>query len=129
MTVKQDTRSIIEAHWASANARQWAAFGELLHPDLRYEVPQTREYIEGGAGYLEMFRTWPGAWTAVVKQLVCDGATAVCIIDFVVPGEDTMTGISVFEVSDGLLLKVTDYWPAPYEPPPRQTPHMKRNPA
>ena len=123
----QATQSLIQAHWTSANARDWAAFAQLLHPHLRYEVPQTREYIDGATGYLEMFRTWPGDWTARVKHLVCDEAKAVCVIDFIAPGEAAATGISIFEVTGGLLSKVTDYWPEPYEPPPRQTLHLKRS--
>jgi hypothetical protein len=123
-----DARATVEAHWKTANAQDWPAFAKLLHPALRYEVPQTREYISGGEGYLEMFRTWPGPWTAHVTHLVCEQGKAICVIDFVVGGE-TMTGLSIFEVSAGLICQVTDYWPAPYEPPPRHTAHMKRRSA
>ena len=123
-----NTRDTVESHWRLANARDWVAFGELLGPGLRYEAPQTREYIDGGAGYLDMFATWPGNWRAVVKQLVADGRTAVSIIDFKVQGE-TMTGISIFDVQDGKIVRVTDYWPEPYEPPPRISSQMKRHPA
>lgn len=122
------TRTLIQRHWALANARDWDAFADLLHPGLRYEVPQTREYIESGAGYLEMFRTWPGAWTAQIRELVCEAGRAVCIIDFLVDGE-TMTGISVFGLDGERIASVTDYWPAPYEPPARVTPVLKRRPA
>jgi hypothetical protein len=97
------------------------------HPALLYEVPQTREYVEGGHGYLEMFSTWPGDWKASIKHLVCEESKAVCVIDFAV-GAESMTGISIFEVNDGVIAGVTDYWPEPYEPPPRATPLMKRRP-
>jgi len=123
-----DTRALIQRHWALANARQWDEFARLLAPDLQYDVPQTREYIESGPGYLEMFRTWPGDWRATVTQLVCDGDKAVCVIDFDVDAQ-RMTGISVFELRAGLVARVTDYWPEPYEPPPRATPVLKRRPA
>ncbi len=126
--MSETTRDLILRHWRLANARQWDAFETLLAPDLGYEVPQTREYIDSGPGYSEMFRTWPGDWTATVQHLVCDGDKAVCVIDFAVAGA-TMTGISIFERRGGLIVKVTDYWPEPYEPPPRQTAHMKRRPA
>jgi len=53
-------RTSIEAHWNLSNTRSWDQFAALLHPDLRYECPQTREYIDGALGYLELFRTWPG---------------------------------------------------------------------
>jgi hypothetical protein len=119
------TRSLIQKHWDTANVRQWSEFKALLHPHLRYEVPQTREYAESGEGYFELFRTWPGHWQASIKHLVCEANKAVCVIDFAV-GSKVMTGISIFELSDGKIAKVTDYWPDPYDPPPRQTPHLKR---
>ncbi len=125
--MSNQTRSVIETHWALANARRWEEFAQLLHSDLRYEVPQTREHIESGQGYLEMFRTWPGDWRATVKQLVCEAATAVCVIDFEVDGE-IMIGISVFKLDGDQIVGVTDYWPAPYEPPPRATPYLQRDP-
>ena len=121
------TRSLILQHWELANERRWSEFSLLLHPELLYEVPQTREYIESGAGYLEMFSTWPGDWVAKIKHLVCAESKAICIIDFVV-GAETMTGISIFELSGEVISRVTDFWPEPYEPPPRSTPHMKRRP-
>ena len=119
------TRTIIERHWALANARDWDGFARLLSPNLRYDVPQTREYIETGEGYLDMFRTWPGEWTARVKNLACEGDEAICIIDFVV-GDQTVTGISVFRIAQAKIVAVTDYWPDPYDPPPRLSAHMRR---
>lgn len=125
--MSEQTRAIILRHWELANARRWKEFQQLLHTDLRYEVPQTREYVESGAGYLEMFSTWPGAWEARIQHLVCEPCKAICVIEFVVNSE-TMTGISIFELSADLITRVTDYWPDPYEPPPRHTAHMRRRP-
>jgi hypothetical protein len=125
--MSEQTRALIQAHWNLANARDWTKFAQLLHPALLYEAPQTREYIEGGHGYLDMFSTWPGDWRASIRQLICDESKAISIIDFVV-GTEVMTGISIFELSNGLISKVTDYWPESYEPPARVSPHMKRRP-
>jgi hypothetical protein len=120
------TRDVIETHWRSANARDWARFELLLDArDFFYDVPQTRECVRSAAAYLEMFRTWPGDWLATVRLLVCEADKAVCVIDFTVGGE-VMTGISIFELTDGRIRRVTDYWPSPYEPPPRATPLMVR---
>lgn len=120
------TREVIEAHWDRSNAKEWVEFAKLLHPDLRYEVPQTGEYIESSEGYLEMFQTWPGDWTVNIKNLVCEKNQAICVVNFFV-GNEVMTGISIFEVAEGLILRVTDYWPQSYEPPTRETKHMKRH--
>lgn len=118
-------RTLIDAHWYAANTRDWPAFAALLHEHLRYDVPQTREYIDGRDGYLALFQTWPGNWRARITQLVCDESRGVCVIAFD-DGSGPETGITVFETADGLISRVTDYWPAPYEPPPRTTPHMQR---
>jgi predicted ester cyclase len=120
------TREIIEAHWRSANGRDWDTFAALLDPDLVYEVPQTRERARGAAGYRDVFCTWPGDWRADIQELVCEPTAAVCRVDFVVDGT-TMTGISFFRLSAaGLITRVTDYWPEPYEPPPRASRFMER---
>jgi hypothetical protein len=121
-----NTQEIIELHWSSANARDWTTFGGLIAPELLYEAPQSRERIRSGEGYLDMFRTWPGNWKADIKQLVCQPGAAVSRIEFIV-GHETMTGITFFELTpDGLICKVTDYWPETYEPQPRVTKYMER---
>ncbi len=53
--MSEQTRALIQKHWDLANGRQWAEFRTLLADDLAYEVPQTREYIDSGQGYFEMF--------------------------------------------------------------------------
>ena len=64
-----DTAEIVRRYWALANARAWDEFATLLAPAMRYEVPQTREFAEGAAAYLELFRTWPGDWRAEVDRV------------------------------------------------------------
>lgn len=119
--------TLISAHWNLANDRNWDEFAALLHPNLKYEVPQTREYISSSEGYLDMFQTWPGDWQASIQHLVCDEAKAVSVIEFKV-GAEVMTGITVFGIADDKIISVIDYWPEAYEPPPRVSPFLKRHP-
>jgi SnoaL-like domain len=120
------TRSVVEQHWTLANARDWAAFAALLDPDLYYEAPLSREFLRSAAGYLDLFSTWPGDWRAVIRELVCEPQAAVCRIDFI-DGAETMTGISFFRLTPaGRIVRVTDFWPEPYEPPPRVSQYMQR---
>lgn len=125
--MSEAAKAIVLRHWELANARRWQEFEALLDPQLRYEVPQTREYIDTGAGYLDMFRTWPGLWTAEITQLICEPTKAVSVIEFKV-GSESMTGISIFGFNGHRICAVTDYWPEPYDPPVRLTPHLKRHP-
>lgn len=126
---RADVRHILQTHWDLANRRDWPAFARLLHPALVYDCPQTREYIDGAEGYLDMFVTWPGDWRAELVKLVCDEREGLSVIRFVV-GTEVMSGLSLFELDDsGLITRVTDHWPEAYEPPPRVSPHLKRRPA
>jgi ketosteroid isomerase-like protein len=121
----QDIRETIAQHWAAGNARDWPRFAAVIHEHLVYDVPQTRERVRGRDNYVEFFRTWPGDWRADVRRMVVDGNSAVTEIDFVVDGE-SMTGISFFEVVDGTIARITDYWPSPYEPPARMRAVIER---
>ncbi|HLP02869.1 MAG TPA: nuclear transport factor 2 family protein [Opitutaceae bacterium] len=121
----QPTTRAIEEFWTLANARDWTRFAALLHPGLVYEIPQTREQARGAEAFLDVFRTWPGAWRVVPTRIVGDARRAVSEIEFH-DGAGVATGISFFEFSDGLICRITDFWPEPYEPPPRQSCHLRR---
>jgi ketosteroid isomerase-like protein len=120
-----DTRALVTRFWATANARDWPAFAALLHPELLYRVPQTRERVRGREAFVDFFATWPGDWTAQVRTLIAEGSQAVTEIEFLVDGQ-AMTGISFFECEAGQVRTVIDHWPEPYEPPPRVCVHVER---
>ena len=123
--MRASTRQIIEEFWRTANAGDWEPFAALLHPELIYLVPQTRERVRGRDGFVDLFRTWPGPWRAELQQVIADDAQAVSTITFHVDGEES-TGISFFAFDAGLISRITDHWPAPYDPPPRVTAHFER---
>lgn len=116
---------LIKLHWELANNKNWEKFAEILSDDLKYNVPQTKEWIDSGVGYLEMFRTWPGPWHAEITNLVCQANKGICIINFIT-NKNVEVGVSVFEIQDNKIARVTDYWPAPYEPPERKTKFIRR---
>ncbi len=118
-------KALVLRHWEAANVRSWKEFAELLSPDLVYDVPQTRERIRGREGYVDFFRTWPGEWRADVVEVIAEEHKAVTVINFVTPTEQ-MTGITFFEVAAGKIVRVTDHWPSPYEPPPRASTYVER---
>lgn len=120
-----DNHAIVRRFWSTANAANWDAFAALLSPDLVYEVPQTRERISGREGLVEFFRTWPGAWWAEVVKTVADAHSAVTVINFVTPTEQ-MTGITFFELREGTITRLTDYWPSDYDPPERASAVVQR---
>jgi ketosteroid isomerase-like protein len=123
--MKDVHRQRVHDYWQSANQRDWDGFARLLHPDVVYDVPQTRERVRGQAAYVAFNRTYPGEWTAELTSVVADEAQAVSKIRFHIDGQDCI-GIAFFAFRDGLISRIVDYWPEPYEPPARMTPVIER---
>jgi len=123
--MSESSKDLVRRYWETAIARDWIAFAELLHEDIVYDVPQTRERVCGRSAYVEFNETYPGDWTLEIDALVADDDQAVSRVSFAVNGE-VETGISFFEIRDGLIFRVRDYWPMPYEPPLRATRRIER---
>ncbi|WP_344178161.1 nuclear transport factor 2 family protein [Kribbella lupini] len=117
MTATEDTRAVAERYFTTMNARAWSAFGALLTDDVRYELPQTGERITGRGNYLRFNQEYPGAWQLRVTRLLADGSTASASLLFTVGGRQ-LVAVVFLELRDGLIARVTDFWPEPYDAPP-----------
>jgi ketosteroid isomerase-like protein len=98
------------------NARAWPDFGALLTDDVRYELPQTGERITGRDNYLRFNRDYPGDWQLRVTRLLADGSTASASLLFTVGGQQ-LVAVVFLELRDGLIARITDFWPEPYDAP------------
>ncbi|MFU8874310.1 nuclear transport factor 2 family protein [Micromonospora sp. SL4-19] len=111
------TRQAVRDYVASAEQRDWRRFGELLADDVVYEMPQTRERIRGKSAFMQFNQEYPGDWHMEVRRIVADGGFAAAWIDARV-GDEHQDACVWFDLSeDGLIVRVTDYWPEQYEPP------------
>ena len=113
-------RELAERFIASLEARDWDAWTALLHPDVVYEIPQSRERIRGRDRYLRFNQEYPGDWHLRPKVVIADGQHAVVWFAWSLdgrPDEGSADAMAFFEFADGLIIQVTDFWPEPYEPP------------
>lgn len=110
-------RERVQRFIATLEARDWAAWAELLDPDVVYEIPQSRERIRGRDRYLRFNQEFPGDWHLRCKVVIADEQRGVVWFDWLLDGgrDDAM---AFFEFTGGLITRVTDFWPEPYEPPP-----------
>ncbi|MDP4505955.1 nuclear transport factor 2 family protein [Nonomuraea turcica] len=112
------TRSAVHAYFERVERRDWEGFGALLAEDVVYEMPQSRERIRGKAAYLQFNREYPGDWHLQVRRVVADGSHAAAWVDARV-GAEHQDACVWFELSgQGLISRIIDYWPEPYDPPP-----------
>jgi hypothetical protein len=114
----RNAHDAVAAYWAAANARDWAAFGELVTDDVLYQGPQAREQVRGREAYLRFNADgFTGDWHLTVLRIVGEGNHAASWIDMNDEGE-TYPGVCFFELADdGRIARITDFWPAPYELP------------
>lgn len=113
-----DAHDVVAAYWAAAQARDWAAFGDLVAEDVVYEAPQTRERVRGRAAYLRFNKEgFPGDWQLTVQRIVGQGQQAASWIEMSDAG-DRYPGLCFFDLGeDGRITRITDFWPEPAELP------------
>lgn len=112
-----DTAALLGRHLEALEARDWEGFAATLHPDVVYDAPQTGERVTGAAAYLRFNQAFPGDWHLVVRRLVADTTGGAVWTDARI-GDEAMTGIHFLTVTDGLVSRVDDFWPEPYDAPP-----------
>ena len=110
-------RERLELFIASLEARDWDTWAGLLDPAVIYEIPQSRERIRGRDRYLRFNQEYPGDWHLRPKMVVADERHGALWFEWRVDGhgDDAMAFFDFAD--DGLITRVTDFWPEPYEPP------------
>jgi hypothetical protein len=115
---KAQRNRAIAAEFAEAlERRDWDGFAALLAEDVLYEIPQTREVINGSERYVQFNTEYPGDWHITQQRIIADETGASMLFRWDL-GDESSLAIVFFEISDGLVRRVTDFWPEPYEPPP-----------
>lgn len=114
----EDTRRTAQAYIDSLERRDWTAVTALLAEDVTYEMPQSRERISGRERYLTFNREYPGDWHLSPRRILADGLYAAIWVDARVGDEPQTACVWLEFTEDGLIHRITDYWPEPFEPLP-----------
>jgi ketosteroid isomerase-like protein len=117
MTDTPDAKALVAAFVDRLERRDWDGLAALLDPDVVYELPQTRERIRGRDRYVQFNAEYPGDWHVEPRVVLGDDRDGSLLFRWRLGDEDSLA-IAFFEVADGRITKVTDFWPEPYEPPP-----------
>ncbi len=114
----RSAHDVVAAYWAMAELRDWNAFGALCADDVVYRGPQTREQVRGREAYIRFnAEGFAYEWHVEVQRIVGEGLHAASSVEFTT-GEGTLVGLCFFDLDDhGLISRITDYWPEPYELP------------
>ncbi len=119
------SEKIIEKFYTTLNARNWQEFVETLHENVEYRVPQTREIVRGPEAVLDFMRTFPGDWTLRLLRVVANEKTGAAEVRLFLNNTESVN-LAFFEIESGLVKRLDDYWPEPYEPPARVCKFIER---
>jgi ketosteroid isomerase-like protein len=112
-----ETRRTASEYVERLERRDWPGVTELLDENVVYEMPQTRERIRGRVALMRFNTEYPGDWHLTVRRVVADGRFAALWLDTRV-GDERQDACVWLELSEqGLITRVVDYWPDPYDPP------------
>jgi SnoaL-like domain len=109
----------VAAYWAAVEARDWESLAGLVAADVFYQVPQTGERVRGREAFVRFCAEgFPGEWHMTVERAVGQDQHAASWVRWSPAEDGPQSGLSFFDLDDdGRLVRITDFWPEPYEPP------------
>ena len=115
---EQDAVAIAEAMWDRLAAQDWDGVRELLRDDYVQEWPQSGERIEGPEDAIAINRNFPGGMPTMRRRRSAGRGTSPCWrSSSPMPDGSLYQGVSIVEVRDGKVVKETDYFAQPFDPP------------
>jgi hypothetical protein len=111
-------REVVREFWRLMASNDFYSVGAVLAPEFILEWPQSKERIRGVKSFARMNAEYPahGVWRFTVNRIV--GADAEAVSDVTVTdGVQTARAISFFDVSEGRICRIVEFWPASYAAP------------
>jgi len=112
----ETTRSLIEHFWQTMDTNDWLAASQLLHEEYVLEYPQSGERMLGREGFIAINARYPaaGPWRFHIERIIADEAEAVSDVIVTAPSVRARV-VSFFELRDGKIWRMTEFWPDPFE--------------
>lgn len=108
-----DAATVVRELWTRAQARDWDGFGELVAEDAVIEWPVSSERIVGRANYVAVNREYPAGWEIRILRVIGSGDQAASEVEVLHETLGTFRAASFWTVTDGQIVRATDYWTNP----------------
>jgi len=133
-----DNRTTVEQFLGAMAANDVEAQERLLADDFVEEYPQSGERIRGKDNRRAIIENYPGGIPQETSTTKPDAKAPVIIGSgdrFAVAGEitypngETWHAVSLIELRDGKISRITDYFGAPFEAPAWRAPYVEKEAA
>jgi len=114
--MRLDAVDIVKKFWQLMTTNDFRSVGSVLADDFVLEWPQSGEQIRGRDNYAAMNEEYPtttGRWTFTLNRLIGNDHEAVSDV-IVSDGVQTARAISFFEMREGKIVKMVEFWPEPF---------------
>jgi hypothetical protein len=112
----QNGRDVIEALWEGIAKQDLDVVRDAYAEDAIQEWPQSGERVVGRANIMAINESYPGMPSATVRRISGSGDVwvAEATLDY---GAERYEAVSVLELSNGKIVRETDYFAAPFDAP------------
>jgi len=108
---------LIKSFWKLVSSQKWNETASLLHQDFIAVWPQSKERIIGSMNFIDVNRNYPGNHIVkVVHAFEIGNKVHTTVWIEADTGQKTFAN-SIFEIKDGKILSVEEYWAEPYLAP------------
>jgi len=120
-----DVRTLLDRHWAAADANDFATEHEIYLEDAVLEYPQSRERIRGRQRIQASREAQPNRKRFSVRRII--GHEDIWISEFILSYDGQPTySVSVMEFSNGKVARETQYFGDPFQPGPSRAQWVER---
>ncbi len=108
---------VVEKLWHLMASNDFRSVGSVLADDFVLDWPQSNERIRGRDHFATMNEEYPanGRWEFTVNRIVGNDIEAVSDVS-VTDGMQKARAISFFEVRNGRIATMVEFWPEPFTP-------------
>jgi len=129
-----DNRTVVDQYLEAMAMNDVEAQERLISDDIVEEYPQSGEVIRGKANRRAIIENYPGGtpketsretskpWAPVI---IGAGDRFAVAGQITYPNGETWHAVSLIEVRDGKISKITDYFAAPFEAPAWRAPYVE----
>jgi ketosteroid isomerase-like protein len=101
----------VERMWRAFNERAFERGGEELHDDFVAEWPHSGERIRGRDNFVRVNAEHPDPWISIdIIKIVGEGDVVASEVAVPVQGGPTAYAASFFELRDGKIARLVEYW-------------------
>jgi ketosteroid isomerase-like protein len=108
---------LVTRFWNLFSDQRWEDAQALLSPDLLVEWPQSRERMRGPENFVAVNRHYPGNHKIEILRIYAVIDTVITTVWIEADTGQKTFATSYFEVRDGRIARIEEYWAEPYPAP------------